>query len=336
MGDGTNNGANGAADGSGGASGGNAGVFDAGYTNGNSGAGSGPGAGAGAAGTGAQASGAAASGGKGDSGSGSGNGGANASAPASITFPENWKDALDPAIRDLPFMKNVPDVQTLAKNYANAQGMIGADKVALPKPGAGPEEWRSFYEKVGVPAKVEDYKFDVENKEVDANALKAFSEAAHSAGLLPHQASAIANWFDKTTQAQEKAYQEEFVAQQEKVFADFKAELGEEFNKVAGDAKRVFTTFPEETQKYFREIGMGKNPHFIRALAGLAEGLKEGTLSGGGNGSGAVSQEQALANITALNANMTHPYWNASDPGHAAARKEVAGWYKVAYPERKA
>lgn len=321
----------------GGQAGGSAGVFDDPSGDGAGGAGASANAGGAAAGAGAAGGGGAASGGDGNTGGGSGNAGAGAAASGGIAFPANWKDALDPTIRDLPFLKNVPDVPTLAKNYANAQAMIGADKVVIPKNGATPEEWKAFYQKVGVPEKIEDYKFDMANKDaIDEKQLGAFKEAAHGAGLLPHQAKSLADWFDTTTKAQEAEHAKQVATFQEKALNDLKTELGDDYTATIAASKRAFSALDEDAQKYFRQIGMGKNPAFIKMMAKFGEGMKEGALTGGSAGTGGVSQEQALANIEALKKNPNHAYWNPKDPGYEAARKEAAVWYKVGFPQKKA
>lgn len=127
----------------------------------------------------------------------------------------NWRDGLAPELKDAPALKNVPDVGTLAKNYVEAQAMIGRS-VRLPSKEAGEEDRKAFrtrllevgkdhgvvplpqegeddtafWRTLGYPEKPEAYAYDVKPpegvtlEEGDVNMLRA---AAHKAKLTPKQ-----------------------------------------------------------------------------------------------------------------------------------------------------
>lgn len=286
---------------------------------------------------------------KGQSGNGAGNGtgqgGQNPNPPTgenpnAVVIPANWKEALPPELRDEGFMKNVPDIPTLVKNYANAQKMIGADKVPIPTKHATEAEWREVDYKLGLPRELAEYKIEVD-KDVEENMDKPFMEAfraeAHKVGLLPKKAEALVKWFAETNK---KAWADINAQRQQETndgMQSLKREWGraEESKVVAAKAAMKEFCTPEE-QQFLKDAGLGQNPKFLRIMAKVGESLSEDKLRGAGGGGfeGGMTPAQAQEKINEVRANIKHPYWNPEHENHIAAKKEMNNLFNWANPAK--
>jgi hypothetical protein len=88
--------------------------------------------------------------------------------------------------------KSLDDV---ASSYRELESRLGKALVP-PKEDATPEEWQSFFGKLGRPEKADGYQFKMpdglpENLPYDANSADKFKLWAHEAGLTPKQAQAV-------------------------------------------------------------------------------------------------------------------------------------------------
>ena len=67
----------------------------------------------------------------------------------------DWKASLSEDLRNDPSLSSISDVGSLAKSFVHAQRMVGADKVAIPKDDASPDDWNEYYNRLGRPEKYE-------------------------------------------------------------------------------------------------------------------------------------------------------------------------------------
>lgn len=264
--------------------------------------------------------------------------GANAAGAATVSIPANWKDALPPELRDASYLRNVDNVETLVKNYGHAQSMVGKEKIVIPGPAATPEQWKNdVYVKLGLPEKVEDFKVELDKTLVaDPEFMKEFTKTAHENGILPRQATALANWFGKANDIAVQQVQAAQVVQMQKDLGIFKSEVGDQaYNQTIGDAKRAMSALPPEVTKALREKGLGNDVNFIKAMATLASGLKEGAIKGGGVGGNTLSQESAIAMVEGVKKlPASHPYWDDKHPDYAATRSEYRKAFDAAFPDK--
>jgi hypothetical protein len=256
-----------------------------------------------------------------------------------VEIPANWKDALPPELKDAPWMKNVADVPTLVKNYENAQKMIGADKIPVPAKGASKEEWQAVFRKLGVPEKLDEYKFDLDPKvKVDPEFLTGFKTKAHALGMLPDQAKEVVGWFSEVN---EKAWETMNKQAEQKSTEEIRAlqsEWGEAFTQNIDAAKVVIKEFTDEaTAKALRDAGLGRNPAFLKFLHSVSKTMAEDKFRGGpgGQSGSAITPAEALAKINEVKADKAHPYWNADHAGHLAAKKEYTQLFQMAFPPKK-
>ncbi len=349
-------GAGGAATGGQGAAGGQSGSGPGHSGDGKSGDGaSGGGGGAGAAGAkdtlfgdagGKAGSGGGSGDGKGGQGGGTGDAnsnGATGGGSGGIVIPTNWKDALPQELRDEAFMKLVPDVPTLAKNYANVQKLIGADKLPIPGKHATENDWKEAFHKLGNPRDLAEYNIEVDKETeplVDKEFVEGFKKQAHSLGVLPRQAQAMVKWFGELNKNSWQAVERDSEA---KSVADMQAldrEWGTAKEAKTVAAKAAIHEFADqETAGLLRDLGLGKNAKFIKFMSKIGETLSEDKLraadQGGGNFSGHLTPAQASAKIAEIKGNMRHPYWVSTHENHKAAVKEMTGLFEMANPSKK-
>jgi hypothetical protein len=231
-------------------------------------------------------------------------------------------------------MANVPSVEVLVKNYANAQKMIGADKVAIPGQHASTDDWKETFHKLGNPRTMEEYKFDLEdaNKEgVDEKFLEEFKKSAWGAGVLPRQAKQLADWFSQfSKKAMDDAsakYEADLASHEKKL----KSEWGDSYDSNMAKARAALKHHAtKEEIEYFKNSGLGRNPIFQRFMAKVGEQFAEDTIKGGGNGDGSrrLTPAQAAERIKEIQGDPKHPYWNPNHENHIAAKKEMTSLFE--------
>ena len=278
-------------------------------------------------------------GGAGDKG-GAGAGDAGGGKGGKVEIPANWHDAIPEELRNqVGNFANFKTVEDLVKSYQNAQKMIGADKIALPRKDAALKELREqVLSKIGLPEKLEDYKFDLERKDgVDKEFLDGFKKTSHELGILPAQAKALGDWFDKTNEA---AYQAQVKAGKDASAAELKAlrdEWGDAYQENVASAKAALREFADkETQEYIRKH-MGSDPKLIKLLARVGETLGEDKIrgEGGTGGTGKMSPGEAQQQIDAIVNNIKHPYYDKGHVDHPAAKNEMRKLREIVDPPVK-
>lgn len=255
-----------------------------------------------------------------------------------VVIPANWKDALPPELKDAPFMAMVKDVPTLVQNYANAQKMIGADKLPIPGKHATTDEWKETMHKLGNPRTLDEYKFEMDpetEKGTDKAFIDKFRETAHGLGILPKQAGGLAKWFSELNK---QVWSDTEAAHEQKLVTDMKGlerEWGTGYQANLIRAKAAITEFADkDTAEFLRDQGLGKNAKFLKFMAKVGESLSEDKLRGANNGqfTNALTPDQARGKIDEIKANPKHPYWNQHHENHTVAKKEYAGLFEQAFP----
>jgi hypothetical protein len=266
-------------------------------------------------------------------------GGTGGAPPPSVVIPENWKESLPAELREAPYMKDVKDVGTLAKNYANAQKMIGADKIPIPQKGASADEWKGVFQKLGLPPSVEAYQLelskDLEGK-VDGEFLTEFKKAAHEQGVLPSQATKLVEWFSKINESSFQKQTQEAQVKTQQELNGLKTTWGEAWDSNLAKARAALNEFctPEEV-KSIREMGLGSNATFLKLMSQVGSTLAEDKIRGEGGSSDVLTPEAAKSKITEIQSNFTGPYYDKNHAGHVEAVKMMETLFKQAYPGNK-
>ena len=130
-----------------------------------------------------------------------------------VTSTGTWRESLPDEIKESGALKDIPDVNTLAKSYVDAQSFIGRsiripgedagedvradfkDRLSkvdgvgfIPTQESSKEEWDSFYGKLGRPDEVDGYNIHrPENLPGDEQVERGFLEKMHQVGLKAYK-----------------------------------------------------------------------------------------------------------------------------------------------------
>lgn len=237
----------------------------------------------------------------------------------------DWKTGLPEDIKDDPSLKAISDIQALAKSYVHSQRMIGADKIVVPNKYATPEDWKNVYAKLGLPESVEKYELKTkEGADPKDNFFVGFREQAHKAGILPHQAQQLYDWYDSTIADMVKNQQAAISQQAEAEVSELRQEWGQAFDMKVRAAKAVVQKFGDDNFKtYLEETGLGNNPQLIKLMAKIGESLVEDKFRGDGDAPAALTPQFAQKEINKILGDPKHPYYDNRHPGHADAVTEM-------------
>lgn len=203
-----------------------------------------------------------------------------------------------------PMFKDMRDPGALAKSYANAARMVGADKadlLRLPKDEAAPE-WSEVWGRLGRPEKPEEYGLAAPEgmaPEILAETAGAF----HGLNLTKKQAEGVMGIYSSRLEAGRAAEAEQVSQQTEAAGAALRKEWGAEYdNTIHGITRLVKESGGEDALKALNEAGLGRNPAVLKMLAKIASQTAEpNSLRGSGGGAGgAVTAEAAQAEVLRL------------------------------------
>lgn len=238
---------------------------------------------------------------------------------------EKWYESLSEELRTEPSLRNITNVENLAKSYVHAQKAIGADKVVLPSKHATEQDWRQFWNKVGLPDKLEEYKIEPpKGATINEDFFKQTKEQLYKAGVMPKQANELVNWWLSKEQEFQKASEETKVKQVGEYEKAIKEEWGQAFDKKISEARQVIKHINDpELNKVLDETGLGSHPAVIKAFQKLGTLLKEDGVVQPSNNYNVRSPAEAQKELNMIMGNYAHPYFDASHPNHKAAVEEV-------------
>ena len=271
------------------------------------------------------------------------------------TASNTWREALPEEIREAGSLKDIPDVNTLAKSYVDAQSFIGrsiripgedaSDEVRsefnakltevpgvgrIPTEESSSEDWGTFYNQLGRPQSVDDYKIErPENLPGDPEAERGFLEKMHEVGLNNKQASELINWMHDGNQNVTAEMQET----QDRSLQALKTEWGQAFDQKLGQARNALQAYgDDDLVEMLNNTGLGDSPSMIKAFAKIGEGLTEdAALNLGGSQASRNTPAEAWSQINEIIGNAAHPYNDANHPAHNAEVDRVARLYQAAY-----
>jgi hypothetical protein len=250
-----------------------------------------------------------------------------------VSIPANWKDSLPADLKELPFMNLVNDIPTLVKNYANAQKMVGADKIAVPSSNASKEDWQVVFGKLGLPKTVEEYKVDIPKEmEIDKDFNAALVKVAHENGILPNQTKALAEFLYNTNKTTIEKDNDAYKSSVEGNLKKLQGEWGEAYKTNVAKARAALLEFADkDTQEAIRSSGMGNNIHLLKLLAKVGATLSEDKIRGEGiTGGFSKTPAQAQAELDVIHRDLKHPYYVKDHPEHNAAKMKVRALHEAA------
>lgn len=266
----------------------------------------------------------------------------------------------DEALKKDPSLASFKGVESIARSYASARKMLGAEPgafIKVPTDATPPEELEKFYNTLGRPETSDKYVVpegvaaNQEKLMITADTLKEFGDVAHKLGLSNRQFQAVIDWY---------AGAEGFVAKtQANALTEFEATIGESTAKLQGEwgekydaniemakaAQRAIAKQDEtivdllETPFLVGKGRLGDDPRMIRLFARIGAGLREDELKDGRAGSGTSFESkrtpaEAQAEIKQLEADpeFSKRWKDANNPAHKDAVARMQRLYEQAFP----
>jgi hypothetical protein len=264
----------------------------------------------------------------------------------------DWREGLDPSIREHPSLKDLKTPQDVAKSYVNVQHLIGKEKIPIPGKDTDPmddikgKDWNIVYDRLGRPSDPKAYEIPkVKSPEgfpaVAPERIDQFKTLAHKIGLLPHQVKALYAWqhgeainmHQQGTQAREQSMQQSETA--------LRKEYGKAYDANISGAKGVITKFGgKEVFAALESSGLGNDPHMIKFFVNLSKQFGEdGKVFNGEAQRGSIlSPDEAKVEIDKIKSDRQGAYWNDgkkfTDAEHKAMVRKVADLYEMAHPSK--
>jgi hypothetical protein len=231
------------------------------------------------------------------------------------------------------------------KSYRELERIMGgkANAVVLPKAGDDPKVLDEFFQKLGTPAKADDYKLPAsftpdKAQNVSKESLTAYQTIAHKARLTNDQFGAVITELEAVAAANEEkattAYNGEVVRTAEKLKLEFGDTYGEQVAR-GNLAIRTLGITPEHRNAMSEAMGVEATTRMFMKIGGmLAEHKAVGLDNGGRPPESFVTDKAAAAakisRIKMLAANATGPDADFKkalfDPGHPEHRNVTAQW----------
>ncbi|NIO10634.1 MAG: hypothetical protein GTO40_22565 [Deltaproteobacteria bacterium] len=179
-----------------------------------------------------------------------------------------------------------------------------------------------------------------EEVEVKDELIQGYKETCHKTGILPHQAQALLDWFmgENTTQIQTvNEASEEYLRQSD---AALRKEWGAAYAEKVALAQTAFDTFSQKMGKdgdeaitqLMEDTGLGNHPLMLKFFATIGAAIGEDVITGKPM-AGALTPEQAQAEIAKVYGDKDHAYHKKDHAEHKIAVQKMQDLFKMAYPE---
>lgn len=252
------------------------------------------------------------------------------------------------------------DINKLVESYNHLESKLGS-MYSLPSEDSSPERWQEFDQRVtstgryiktpnldnpeeadaffnslGRPEKPDGYEFQIDDSiqpYVDKNLVNQYSELAHKVGLSKQQAQALVD-FEVQRGLQQLHQLDAGREQSEQVL---RQHWGPDYDNRMAGAKAAAAAYSEKYPDAVQQLingPEGNNPALIAMLSELGGSLRESSHAGNTSAPQyGMSSAEAHDKIREIMDNRSHPYYDASHPGHSEAVQKVKKLYSVAYPD---
>lgn len=263
--------------------------------------------------------------------------------------PADWRASLPEELRSEKVFEAIKGKDwaeagpVLAKNYVHAQRLVGADRLTVPTDTSTPEEIASFRTKIGVPAKPEEYKYNLpeglKEDALDKTRMDAWRKELHEAGIPAKAAERImSRYLNEEHTARVEA--EKAAEKQEQTWVlEVKSHFGDKFDEAMNYARLALRDFGSPAlTKALDDSGFGNHPEVIKAFTMIGRKLADDTARGTSGGTrppgSPLSKESAQAELNAFNRDegKQRALFDARHPQHANVVKERAELFKAAFP----
>jgi len=260
---------------------------------------------------------------------------------------ESWHSGLSDEYRGNESLSQIPDLNTLAKSYLDAQQYAGGS-IRIPGEDASTDDWNAFnakltdrvptlmnlssdedeardslFSRLGRPDTVEGYRI--------AGADPDFLQWAFDNGLSSSQ---VQSWQENTSEQGEQS-ETDYDLDMQEANDLLKKEWGHAYDTKLSQAKNAVLAYADaETQQFLLDSGLANNPGMIRLMAGIGATLTEDESAGLQSGNSfSLSPGEAMDRISEVRRNTEHPYNVANHPQHRAEVEKMERLYSQAYPE---
>lgn len=247
-----------------------------------------------------------------------------ASALGSDGSTKTWRDSLPDDIRTHPAVSSFKDLEALAKSYIHAQSLVGKKGAVVPSEKSTPEEWKAFYQQIGVPP-AEKYEITApKDYKIPDETLGWFKGIAAENGLLPQQASKVLEAYSKFEADTLKKHEAETAQEAAMQLEGLKKEWGDGFDKNLSSARFVVKELGEDFAKYLNETGLGNDVTLIKAFAKLSKAFGEDKLREGGVTATGQTPEEIQRELDELRANGdTNGLFDSKHPMHKISLQKM-------------
>jgi|TARA_R100000329_G_scaffold65947_1_gene58197 hypothetical protein len=238
-------------------------------------------------------------------------------------------------IRDHPSLQSINDVGNLGLSFVNAQRLIGADKIPLPK-NPTEDDLNNIYTKLGKPEQPSGYEIKADGQILTEEDVNTYTDIAHKLGLSKTQANGILDYYRSSIQQTTEAMSKDSQQQRQQIEQSLKAEWGADYDAKVSQANRAVSDIAgEDLLEMVLEDGtkVGNHPAFIKAFANFADFktsvTKEDTISEN-SVNYRMSAAEAKSRIDTIMNDKSHAYWDRKNPvAREKAVKEVQDLYEM-------
>ena len=239
-------------------------------------------------------------------------------------------------IRDHPSLQSINDVGNLGLSFVNAQRLIGADKIPLPK-NPTEDDLNNIYTKLGKPEQPSGYEIKADGQILTEEDVNTYTDIAHKLGLSKTQANGILDYYRSSIQQTTEAMSKDAQQQKLQIEQNLKAEWGADFDAKVSQANRAVADIAgQDLLDMVLQDGtkVGNHPAFIKAFASFADFknsvTKEDTISEN-SVNYRMSTAEAKSRLDAIMSDKTHAYWDRKAPApiRDKAVKEVQDLYEM-------
>ena len=238
-------------------------------------------------------------------------------------------------IRDHPSLQSINDVGNLGLSFVNAQRLIGADKIPLPK-NPTEDDLNNIYTRLGKPEQPSGYEIKADGQILTEGDVNTYTDIAHKLGLSKTQANGILDYYRSSIQQTTEAMSKDSEQQRQQIEQSLKAEWGADFDAKVSQANRAVADIAgQDLLDMVLQDGtkVGNHPAFIKAFASFADFknsvTKEDTISEN-SVNYRMSPADAKAKIDTIMNDKSHAYWDRKNPvAREKAVKEVQDLYEM-------
>jgi hypothetical protein len=253
--------------------------------------------------------------------------------------PPDWRASItDAELRGHPSLKDIKDVDGLAKTFVNQGKLLGANRLEAPSDKWDETKWNDFYGKIGRPETPDKYGIErpkdlpqgvTWDEALEKEALTTF----HKAGLNPRQAKMLMDWHNGRQINSLKSQGEAFVQARTEGEKTLKETWGE-VNMPANLARAKMAANVvggEGFLQHLEAIGAANDPKVAIFLEKVGRMIGEDQAGGASNNGFTTGPDAAAAEISKLRGDeaFMKSYNDPNPMVHKPAREKMENLYKI-------